>query len=86
MTKDFSAASSPARGSRLCWALVRTAHFLPRILSLTIKLANATMTGLVTAIYDIGCALGAVGAFVFGEQLGRKRSIILAQIIGTMGV
>jgi MFS family permease len=44
------------------------------------------MTGLVTAIYDIGCALGAVGAFVFGEQLGRKRSIILAQIIGTMGV
>lgn len=41
------------------------------------------MTGLVTAIYDIGCAFGAVTAFVFGEQIGRKRSIILANIIGT---
>jgi MFS family permease len=40
------------------------------------------MTGLVTAIYDIGCALGAVSAFIFGEKLGRKRSIILAQILG----
>lgn len=44
--------------------------------------ADATMTGLVTAVYDIGCAFGAVGAFMFGERLGRKRCIILAQIIG----
>ncbi|CAG5137575.1 uncharacterized protein ALTATR162_LOCUS156 [Alternaria atra] len=42
---------------------------------------NPTMTGLVTAIYDVGCALGAVVAFVFGEKIGRKRSIILANII-----
>jgi MFS family permease len=42
------------------------------------------MTGLVTAIYDIGCAIGAVCAFIFGERLGRKRSIILAQCIGTV--
>jgi MFS family permease len=42
------------------------------------------MTGLVTAIYDIGCAFGAIGAFVFGERLGRKRSIILAQVIGML--
>lgn len=46
---------------------------------------NPTMAGLVTAIYDIGCALGAMVAFVFGEQLGRKRSIILANIIVIVG-
>jgi MFS family permease len=39
------------------------------------------MTGLVTAIYDIGCALGAIVAFVYGEKIGRKRSIILANVI-----
>lgn len=43
------------------------------------------MTGLVTAIYDIGCALGAVVAFVYGEKIGRKRSIILANLIVVVG-
>jgi MFS family permease len=43
------------------------------------------MTGLVTAIYDIGCALGAIVAFVFGEKIGRKRSIILANLIVIVG-
>ncbi|KAF9730530.1 hypothetical protein PMIN06_010168 [Paraphaeosphaeria minitans] len=46
---------------------------------------NPTMTGLVTAIYDIGCALGAIFAFMFGEQIGRKKSIILANIIVIIG-
>lgn len=40
------------------------------------------MSGLVTAIYDVGCAFGAVSAFLFGERIGRKRSIIYANIIG----
>lgn len=39
----------------------------------------------VTAIYDIGCALGAVTAFIWGEALGRKRSLILANIIVIIG-
>lgn len=43
---------------------------------------SPTMTGLVTAIYDIGCALGAVAAFIWGEQIGRKKSIIFANFIG----
>lgn len=46
---------------------------------------NPTMSGLVTAIYDIGCSLGAVTAFLFGEQLGRRRSIILANVIVIVG-
>lgn len=46
---------------------------------------NPTMTGLITAIYDIGCAAGAVAAFVWGEQLGRKKSIIVANVIVIIG-
>lgn len=46
---------------------------------------NPTMTGLVTAIYDIGCALGAIAAFAWGERLGRKNSIIVANIIVIIG-
>jgi MFS family permease len=43
------------------------------------------MSGLVTAIYDIGCALGAVTAFLFGEKIGRKKSILLANVIVIVG-
>ena len=46
---------------------------------------SPTMSGLVTAIYDIGCALGAVVAFVYGEKIGRKNSVILANIIVIVG-
>ncbi|UPL00064.1 hypothetical protein LCI18_010998 [Fusarium solani-melongenae] len=48
-------------------------------------IANSTMSGLVTAIYDVGCAFGAVSAFLFGERIGRKRSIIYANIIVIIG-
>lgn len=43
------------------------------------------MSGLVTAIYDIGCACGAVVAFVYGERIGRKNSILLANLIVIIG-
>lgn len=46
---------------------------------------NATMTGLVTAVYDIGCAFGAVAAFIWGEQIGRKKSIVIANVIVIIG-
>lgn len=46
---------------------------------------SPTLTGLVTGVYDIGCAIGAVAAFVWGEKLGRKRSIILANFIVIIG-
>lgn len=47
---------------------------------------SPTLTGLVTAVYDIGCALGAVTAFIFGEKIGRKRSIIFANFISMASV
>ena len=46
---------------------------------------NSTMSGLVTAIYDIGCAFGAVAAFIWGEKIGRKWSIIAANLIVIVG-
>lgn len=46
---------------------------------------NSTMTGLVTAIYDIGCAFGALAAFIWGEKLGRRKSIIVANVIVIIG-
>ncbi|KAK5123953.1 hypothetical protein LTR85_002150 [Meristemomyces frigidus] len=46
---------------------------------------SPTMTGLVTGIYDIGCAIGAVAAFIWGERIGRKRSIIFANIVVIIG-
>lgn len=46
---------------------------------------DPTMSGLVTGIYDIGCAIGAVVAFIFGERIGRKRSVILANLIVIVG-
>lgn len=42
---------------------------------------------LVTSIYDIGCAVGCLIAFVFGHRIGRKKMIIAGgsiMIIGTI--
>lgn len=34
----------------------------------------------VTAIYDVGCFLGAIIAFTVGERLGRKNSVLLGMV------
>lgn len=39
----------------------------------------------VTAIYDVGCFLGALVAFAIGDRLGRKKSILLGTTIMTIG-
>lgn len=39
----------------------------------------------VTAIYDIGCFLGAILAFTLGDRLGRKKSILLGATIMVVG-
>ncbi|KAL4897029.1 general substrate transporter [Aspergillus ambiguus] len=39
----------------------------------------------VTAIYDVGCFLGAIVAFTIGEQLGRKKAILLGTTIMAVG-
>ncbi|KIJ61255.1 hypothetical protein HYDPIDRAFT_159851 [Hydnomerulius pinastri MD-312] len=42
--------------------------------------------GLIVAIYDIGCAVGSLVVFVFGESIGRKRMIMsgaCTMLVGT---
>lgn len=63
--------------------MVVTADFLD-----TIGLAGPTKTsllGTVTAIYDIGCFFGAIAAFVVGEPLGRKNTILVGTTIMSIG-
>ncbi|KAJ0120034.1 Sugar transporter STL1 [Diaporthe amygdali] len=43
------------------------------------------MLSTVTAIYDIGCFVGAVVAFTIGERLGRTKSIIVGTMIMSVG-
>ncbi|KAJ9641523.1 hypothetical protein H2201_004007 [Coniosporium apollinis] len=46
---------------------------------------DAKMQSTVTAIYDIGCFFGAIAAFVVGDPLGRKNTILLGTTIMSIG-
>ncbi|PQE09614.1 sugar transporter STL1 protein [Rutstroemia sp. NJR-2017a WRK4] len=48
---------------------------------------SPTITGLIVAIYEVGCFLGSVATSIFGEQIGRKKSIgtgVIIMIIGAL--
>lgn len=47
---------------------------------------DATWQGFVTAIYEIGCLIGAIFQLGFGDVLGRRRAIIMGGIIMIVGV
>jgi MFS family permease len=47
--------------------------------------SKTNMLSTVTAIYDIGCFIGAIGAFTLGERLGRKKTIIVGTLIMAVG-
>lgn len=49
-------------------------------------LGNPTWQAFVTAIYEIGCLIGAIFQLVFGDRIGRRRAIILGGIIMIIGV
>ncbi|KAK4993745.1 hypothetical protein LTR66_005935 [Elasticomyces elasticus] len=42
---------------------------------------NDSMQGTVTALYDVGCFFGAIGAFIIGDWLGRKKTVLLGTTI-----
>ena len=46
---------------------------------------KTTVLSTITAIYDVGCFLGAIVAFTIGERLGRKMSIIAGTAIMSIG-
>lgn len=46
---------------------------------------SSTQQGLITGLYDVGCLVGSVLAFLFGERLGRKRSIYAGAAVVIVG-
>lgn len=46
---------------------------------------NASLIGTVTALYDVGCLLGAIFAMCYAEHLGRKASILLGTTVMAIG-
>ncbi|KAF1344962.1 general substrate transporter [Delphinella strobiligena] len=46
---------------------------------------TTSLSGTVTAIYDVGCFFGAIAAVVIGEPLGRKKTILLGTTIMSIG-
>ncbi|XDG01361.1 hypothetical protein ABKA04_000976 [Annulohypoxylon sp. FPYF3050] len=46
---------------------------------------NATMQGLVTAIYEIGCLIGAMFILAVGDVLGRRKAMIIGGVIMILG-
>ncbi|KAB8295094.1 hypothetical protein EYC80_007032 [Monilinia laxa] len=52
----------------------------------TLNLNGKTaLIGTITALYDIGCFVGAIAAVAFGERLGRKNTILVGTTIMTIG-
>lgn len=47
---------------------------------------DSTWQGFVTAIYAVGCFLGALFILMFGDKLGRRRSIFLGASVMILGV
>ncbi|EAW12947.1 putative MFS monosaccharide transporter [Aspergillus clavatus NRRL 1] len=45
-----------------------------------------TMQATVTAVYEVGCLLGAIFALIFGEILGRRKMIIFGAVVMIIGV
>ncbi|KAF2832636.1 general substrate transporter [Ophiobolus disseminans] len=46
---------------------------------------SATMIGTIVAIFEIGCFTGAMATAVFGEKLGRRKSVAIGAIISMIG-
>lgn len=61
--------------------VVVTPDFLDQ-LNLT---GNASLISTVTAIYDIGCFLGAISVCAIGDPLGRKKCVLLGTTIMSIG-
>jgi MFS family permease len=54
--------------------------------SLLIDSALTLSPGTTVAIYEVGCAIGALSCVILGDILGRRRTIFLAGCIVIVGV
>jgi MFS family permease len=51
----------------------------------TFNSPGSTMLGLIVSIIDIGAFFGSLAAAVFGESLGRKKSIAVSVVVMLLG-
>lgn len=51
----------------------------------TFNSPGSTMLGLIVSIIDIGAFFGSLAAAVFGESLGRKKSITVGVVVMILG-
>lgn len=51
----------------------------------TISNGNSTLQGFTVAIYEIGCAAGALSVILYGDRLGRRQTVMLGQAILIIG-
>ncbi|KAI5475982.1 hypothetical protein MNV49_000541 [Pseudohyphozyma bogoriensis] len=54
-------------------------------LNLFPQMNNSSVSGIVVAIYEIGCLMGALTQIWLGDKLGRKNAMMLGMIIMTIG-
>ncbi|KAB8235730.1 general substrate transporter [Aspergillus alliaceus] len=59
---------------------------LPTFLGVFPGMANAAIEGTVVALYEVGCALGALSCAFIGDPLGRRRTIFAAGCTALVGV
>ncbi|KJA15910.1 hypothetical protein HYPSUDRAFT_207495 [Hypholoma sublateritium FD-334 SS-4] len=46
---------------------------------------NPNLQGTIVSLYDIGCFVGAISAFIWGERLGRKKTFLIGVVIMSIG-
>ncbi|KAK0471071.1 major facilitator superfamily domain-containing protein [Armillaria novae-zelandiae] len=46
---------------------------------------DSSLQGTIVSLYDIGCFVGAIGAFVVGERFGRKKMLMFGVIVMSVG-
>lgn len=49
-------------------------------------LNDSTVQGITTGIYELGCLAGAIFVLIFGERIGRRRSVIMGGWVMIIGV
>lgn len=47
---------------------------------------NSTWQAFVTAIYEVGCLIGAIFTLAYGDRVGRRRNIIMGGMVMILGV
>lgn len=51
----------------------------------SISNGNSTLQGFTVAIYEIGCAIGALSVILYGDKVGRRQTVMLGEAILIVG-